>query len=1020
MSNAGPRRQSGFLRTVVHRPVLVTVVTTVVLLFGMLAYGRLSIDILPEVSPPVLTVVASFPGASAEDVESTVTEPLEDGLGAVNGLEQLRSTSRDNVSITTLVFDLGHDLAEATTDVRAVLEGVTLADGVDEPRILKFDPGALPAITFSITDRTGDVRLRRDLVQRTIVEPIERLPGVGAVVLQNAPESIVRVDVDRDRLRAAGLTLTELARVLAADNANLPAGTLDVGATQFSVRLPGEAASVEELRDRIVQRSPLDGSVARLRDVATVTIALDDRTEVALVDGQPAMTATVTKLGDANTVAVASDVRELLATVQLPDGVEVEVARDPSQFIRAMIANLQQTVLVGGVLVFLVVLAFLRRLPPSLVVATTIPTSLVTTFMVLERLGYTLNAVTLMAMALAIGMVVDNGIVVLENIARRAEGGEDPKTAAELGSAEVGGALLASTTTTIVIFVPMGFASGIIGAMFGQLSYVMITTIASSLVVALTLTPMLAARAVGSAKQGDGSDSGLAVRYGQLLDRALQAPWTTVAVALGAVALTVGLVLLVPTDFVPRQDQSRASVTVQLPVGTSLDRTAAVVREIATAFETDHDVRLVTEYAGASTDARAAGRGTAQGSHIGKVYVFLTPKDDRARTDVAIVRGALERVPDQPEVVTRSVAFGDDGGLGIAGKPLVVEILGSDGDALERTAEDIARRLRTIPGAVDVSTDLPETRPEIRLDLSRDRAKRAGVVFALAGQELRAALTGVRATKLSTPTGTKDVVVRLAPDDRDEVRELGLVPVRARDGQLLSLADLATLGEGESPIAIKRLDKGRIVTVEGDVVGRALGDVTTEVRAILAAIDPPAGVTVRLGGSSADLEETFTDLGLLGLLGLVLVYLVMAAQFESWISPLVILVSVPFAVTGAFLALLATGTSLSVTSFLGVVILIGVVVNNAIVLVDAIEQLEEDGMSTPDAIRLAGRRRLRPVLITTLTTTGGMIPLAVASGVGAELWTPMGRTALGGLLVSTLVTLVLLPVVYELVSRLRR
>ncbi|MEO0602607.1 MAG: efflux RND transporter permease subunit, partial [Myxococcota bacterium] len=713
--------------------------------------------------------------------------------------------------------------------------------------------------------------------------------------------------------------------------------------------------------------------------------------------------------------------RELLGTVELPDGVEVEVARDPSQFIRAMISNLQQTVFVGGLLVFGVVLLFLRRLPPSLVVATTIPTSLVTTFMVLERLGYTLNAVTLMAIALAIGMVVDNGIVVLENIARRAEGGEDGKSAAERGAAEVGGALLASTTTTIVIFVPMSFASGIIGAMFGQLSYVMITTIASSLVVALTLTPMLAARAVGSndPSRGDGADQPLARRYGQLLDRALRAPWTTVGVALGAVALTIGLVLLVPTDFIPRQDQSRAIITVQLPVGTALDRTAEVVREIAVAFEADPDVRLVSEYAGASSDARAAG-GAEQGSHIGKVFVFLTPKDDRARTDEAIVRGALDRVPDQPEVVTRSVALGGDAGLGIGGKPLVVELLGSDGDALERTARTLEQRLRAIPGAVDVSTDLPETRPEIRLDLSRDRAKRAGVVFAMAGQELRAALTGIPATRLSTPAGTKDVVVRLAPDDRDEVRELGLVPVRARDGRLLSLADLATLDEGETPIAIKRLDKGRIVTVEGDVVGRALGDVTADVRAILADLDPPPGVTVRLGGSSADLAETFRDLGLLAGLGLVLVYLVMAAQFESWVDPLVILVSVPFAVTGAFLALLATGTSLSVTSFLGVVILIGVVVNNAIVLVDAIKQLEYDGMPTGQAIRTAGRRRLRPVLITTLTTTGGMIPLAVASGVGAELWTPMGRTALGGLVVSTLVTLVLLPVVYDLVARLQR
>ena len=339
---------SGLLRIVVHRPVLVTVVYLIVMLFGVLAYSRLSIDILPEVEPPVLTVVTAFPGASAPDVEAKVTEPLEESLGSLRGLQEMQSVSRDNASIITLVFAMGHDLADASTDMRATLEGVDLPDDVDEPRILKFDPGAVPAIVFGVTDRTGDVRLRKDLVRQRIADPIERLDGVGAVVLGNAPDTVVRVDVDRDRLVATGLTLNELARVLGAGNVDVPAGTLDVGQTEFAVRMPGEATTLDELRDRILLRSPLDGSVVRLRDVATVTRALDDSTEITLIDGQPAMTGIVMKLGDANTVAVSRDVQRLLAELDLPEGLFVYVAEDPSEFIEAMVGNLQQTVLVGA------------------------------------------------------------------------------------------------------------------------------------------------------------------------------------------------------------------------------------------------------------------------------------------------------------------------------------------------------------------------------------------------------------------------------------------------------------------------------------------------------------------------------------------------------------------------------------------------------------------------------------------------------------------------------------------------
>ena len=1020
----------GLFHFVVHRPVAVAVLYSILMLFGLVSLSRLPIDMLPEVDPPVLTVLTPYPGASALDVEGKVTERLEDSLGTVAELEQITSISRENLSIVTLKFGFDTDLDQAANDVRQQLDVATdkLPRDIERPRVLRFDPSAIPVLVFVVSSKTSDVRLQRDLLEDVILEPLRRLEGVGAVTLRNAPERRVRVDVDRQRLVDRGLTISELAAVLGAENLDIPAGDLQVGDMEFGLRMPGEATTFDELRSIPLSRSA-GGGVVTLGDVAEVRDGLEDSKEVVLLEGRPVVAVAVQKVPGSNTVEVASAVVERLEQVRgaLPAGMRVDVVENTATFIERMIFNLKRTVGVGGFLVILVVGLFVRRLRPSLVVAATIPTSLVLTFLVLYAFGFSLNAISLIAMALAIGMVVDNGVVVLENITRLEEGGMDPLQAAEQGAREVGSAITASTTTTLVIFLPMVFVSGMVGKLFGQLALVMIATITGSLVVALTLTPSLAARLVRSPpreeknRAEEGEASALGIAYGRTLDFALRHPAFILAGSAGIAVGTLGLLALLGSDYLPQMDTGDVGVVLELPVGTGLDRTVALGERVVAGFEAREETELVWLQAGSSSSGSAAVAGGHQGSNVVKVQVRLVPGDQRELSQEEVARAVLDELGPLPEARNVEVLLGasSGGGLGLYSKPVVLEVLGSDLDEVQDVATRLREALEALPGLVDISAGLLETRPEMRVQLSRDLANRAGVAFGLAGRELRMAMTGVVATRFAGGGDPRDVVVRLREQDRDDPTDWRHVPVRSRMGSILALGTLATLGEGVSPIEIRHVDKSRVVTVSAGVEGRALGEVGTDVDALLRGFTHPPTVTLRQGGAVKDQRDSFADLGAMLIFGLLLVYLVMAAQFESWLDPFVIMFSVPFAATGAFLALLITGTNLSITGSLGLIILIGVVVNNAIVLVDCVKLLRAEGTELVEAVRLAGRRRLRPVLITTLTTMGGMLPLALARGDGAELWGPMGRTALGGLAVSTGVTLLLVPVIYVLMQRLK-
>ena len=1013
-----------WIESLVRRPALVTVIYMILFLFGGYSYSKLPIDLLPDMEVPVITVVTAYPGASALDVEEKISKPLEDSLGAIANLKEIASTSRENLSLVTMVFTSDANVNVSANDVRQNLEGLkrSLPSDAESPRVLKFDFGQMPIVTFAITVPGSDVRLLKKDVEEALINPLRRVPGVGSVMLSNAPEQVVRIDVHQDRLLAHGLTMSELAGLIQANNMNIPAGDLTLKDLRFSIRMMGEQKSIEALRNLPLLKSPIGEGMILLKDLADIHLDLEDETELAYVNGNTTMLGYIRKTSDANVLDVAKSANKIFeqAKQRLPQGAQIQVMESGAVFIEGTINNLTNTALTGGALVSLIVFLFLRRIGPTMIIASAIPLSIIVTFLAVYGLGFTLNSVTLIALSLSVGMVVDNGVVALENISRKMDEGMDRYKAAYEGASEVGGALLASTTTTLVIFAPMMFISGIVGQMFAQLAVVMIVTICASLFVALTATPTLSARFITPSENIETDEENIELKwweqsYVRALTTSIARPWFTLISAVGIAIITVVLLGLLGTDFLPKDDQGQLAYTIELPVGTSKEKTLDVADVYVKALRKQPEVRLVSVRVGTSANG---GMGEKEGSNIARVRASLLRANDRNRSDQEIGDHILATVPRPPEVLNLEMSR-DGSGAGALGatKPIVVELFGNDLDELEQASSQVQEGMHQIKGLINIAADLLETQPELQINMLQNQSTQMGIPMAMAGQELRFAINGAPISRLSKDNETYEVSLQFRKEDRSAPQSWKQVPIRSQNGMLTTLGSVATQSEGEAPLQIQRKNKSRMLTISTELSGIALGDAAQAVETMLSQAELPAGVTWAIGGAIKDQRESFGDMGLLMGMGLILVYLVMVAQFESWTDPFVIMFSVPFAATGAFLALLVSGTNLSVTSFLGLIILIGVVVNNAIVLIDYIKLLRERGMELVQAIKVAGGRRLRPVLITSLTTAGGMLPLALTTGEGEQLWGPMGKTALGGLLVSSVVTLVLVPTMYVIIAK---
>lgn len=1014
----------------VRRPIAVSVLTLGAGLFGLLALRYLPVDLFPHVEAPVISVITRYPGASAEDVEHKITEILEEAMGDVPDLERIESISKENVSILGLRFAYGTDLNVAANRVRENVEFAKsyLPEEADNPVLFHFSTDRFPTVMLAITSSGGDPFLNRKIIEDRILDPLRRIPDVGAVQVWNAPERQVLVEADAQRLAAYGLTLEHLAAALRREGVAAPAGTLDVGPMEFPVRLQADYATLDDVARVVVVRRP-DGSTVRVGDVAEVRRGLEELDEQAEADGHPALWVGVMKESGANTVAVARRVRAELSRIraELPPTLRVTLLTDASQFILRTLDNLTSTALLGGVVVVLVVLAFLRRWRASLVVALAIPTSSLAAFLLMYLFGYTLNTMSLLAVAIAMGMVVDNAIVVLENVGRHVEEGMEQKRAAATGAREVAAAVTASTATTLVIFAPLIFVAGLVGVLFRQLALVLAGTLTASLVVALTLIPsycglVLSPREVAGGTAGGRWMGWVRHRYDGVLRAGLRRPWFVVGVCLGLAVATAAMLPVIGFDFMPQQDSSEIRFRVELPVGTSVEESMRVGRKLAALARSLPEVEVVSYKAGTARVAWASALGGREGANIVAGMMRLVPLAERTRRDKEIAEELRLRFSAFPEITALSIETGDMfsrvvGGLG---RPLTVEVYGDDYEQMMRAAERIREIVLDTPGTRDPDAALFEFRPELRFRLDRDRAARLGVSAASVARALRASLHGEVVTQIRPGGDEIDLVLRLRAPDRRQPADLERVRVPAATGAVVELRELGEFLEEPGVVEIRRKNKQRMVTVGAGVEGRSLGDVAREVERRIAAADLPPGIRTRLGGEVAEQRGAFRDLTLLLGLGAVLVYLVLAAQYESLVEPFVVMFAVPFSFTGAFLALLLTRTSLSVPAFLGLVMLIGIVVNNAIVFVDYANQLRSRGLSLEAALRLAGRRRLRPILMTTVTTVCGALPLALGRGEGAEFWAPLGRTVVGGLSFSTVVTLVLVPVVYALLEPVRR
>ncbi|MBW1777711.1 MAG: efflux RND transporter permease subunit [Deltaproteobacteria bacterium] len=1010
----------------VRRPVTTVMVFAAITLLGCVAFFRLNLDLLPDIE---LSVITPYPGASATDVESEVTKYLEDQLSTTPNLDRLESKSKDNIAIVNCIFNWGADLDVAVNDIREKIDLAKpdLADGAEDPFIFKFSSSMVPVLVMTVTAQESSPDLYR-IVDKQIADPLKRVPGVGAVVYIGGLERQINVHFDREAIEAYHISVQQIRNVLAAENLNLPVGTVKIGRNELQIRVAGRYRDAAEIANTVIGSN--GDALVRLRDVATVTDAFEEPQEWARSGKLPAVALIIQKQSGANTVNVIEGIKELLKALkaEVPADIEIHVILDNSDHIYAMINSLAEAAVVGGLLVIVVCFLFLRRFRTSLVVSMAIPFSIIIAFIGLFVMDYTINVISLMSLAIAVGMVVDDAIVVLENIVRHVDDGKPPRLAAVEGTSEVGMAVAASTLTIVAVFAPLLLVKGIAGIIFGQLAFIILITILASLFISLTLTPMAASRLLRSRDQrklnpvfvwSERLLNEIEAGYSHILGWGLRHRNILLSLIIIVFISSLALIPSVGTEFFPEVDSGEVEVVLEMAQGTRVEVTAGTTEEMLKAVNAIPEMEASYALAGQTKKGFLTALGFEEGTNIGRIGGRLIDKEERSRHAKEIASALREQVIKLPGVEKFSasaVSAIQKAFLG-GGRPISIDILGHDIEMTNEVAAKIRRIVESTPGAVDVSISRKKPRPEVLIRLDRDKAASLGLNVALVADALRTNYYGFDDTKFREAGDDFDIELRLKKDQRETIREIGETPITTLTGQTIKLRNVASVRETLGPVEIDRKNRTRVTKVMAGVQGRVLGDVVRDVRKKMASLDLPPGVSIEWGGEVEEQRKAFRDLTLLLILGIVLVYMVMAGEFEDFVDPFIIMFSVPFAFVGVIWAFVFTATPLNLMSFIGVIMLMGIVVKNAIVLVDYTKQLRAQGMTLNEAVVTGGKIRLRPVLMTSLTTIFGMVPLALSRGEGSEIWNALGITVIGGLLVSGLVTLILVPLMYSLVHR---
>jgi HAE1 family hydrophobic/amphiphilic exporter-1 len=1017
-------------RLAIHRPVTMFMISSVVVLLGAISLTRLPVDLMPESEFPSISININYAGVGPLEMEELVTRPIEQAVSAIAGLEQVNATSSEGRSNVRLQFAWGTDLNEAADEVRTRVDRVRgrLPEDADPPNIFKFDSNAMPIMGIGVEGDYDPVTLR-ELAQNDLSPRLERVEGVASVTIDGGLRRQIHVDLSREKIQALNLSVDRITQVLRSENQNIPLGEVDDADRRFLLRSPGQYTSIDDIANLIVMTRA--NVPVYLKDIAEVSDATEDRRSVTRINGRPGIRMRVQKQSGKNTVQVAEGVRAEIDRInrEIPS-MRLAVLDDQSKFIERAIHSVQEHAMIGSVLVVVIIFLFLRNFKSTLIICTSIPISVIGTFALLYFGGYTLNTLTFGGLALGIGMVVDAAIVVLENTYRHLEMGKDRMTAAIEGSEEVWSAILASTLTHIAVFVPMLFLTGMASITFGQLAAVVSFSLAMSLFVAVTIVPVLCSRFLDAPDHGIGK-AGIAAAlyrwsdrvlnkmdelYARALHVALQHRPTVFGIGIALFALSLYLGRFIGVELQPTTDEGEVTVDAELAVGTRVEITEQVLIGLE-----DRIRELVPEATMLVTSASGGGMGGGGGGggHRGNVNVRLVPKDDRQRSSDDIAQALRRDLSGIPGVIVRARPSGGQqmrgmpgGNQGGDGSRFSVEIRGHELDVSKRVAQDVKTLLDSTPGIADSRVGREEGRPEIAIRVDRDKAAILGLSVTGVANTIRTNLAGTQAAMFRTEGNEYPIVVRLREEDRGEIDSVGDVLISTPEGKVLPAKNVMVTAREQGPVQIERKNQERIQRVNAEVE-TTLSEAVAAVQERLPELQVPQGFSVGFGNEVEEQAKSFRELQMVLILAIILVYTVMASQYESLRDPFIIMFSIPLASIGVVGSLLLTNTPFSMQAYIGIIMLAGIVVSNAILLVDYANTLRHrDKMELRPAIEQAGRHRLRPILMTSVCTMLGLVPMSLGIGEGSELQVPLARVVIGGLLTSTLITLVFVPALY--------
>jgi HAE1 family hydrophobic/amphiphilic exporter-1 len=1003
------------------------VVFLIIVILGMVSLSRLSIDLMPEITYPTISVITSYGNVGPQEMEELVTRPIEEALAAVQGVEEITSTSTEGRSMVRISFDWGTDLDVAANDIRDRIDRVLgrLPDDIDRPMIRKFDLSAFPILIMGVSSSMNPRDLRQ-VVEDQVKYRLERVPGVASVDIWGGLTREIHVDLRADQLKALGLSPDAILTALRSENRNVPAGLYEKGNAEVLVRTQGEFRSLDEIESTVITMR--QGTPIQISDVASVEDSWEEVRRLIRIDGKPGVRISVSKQSGANTVKVAQAVNAEVGRINqdLPQ-VQLISLIDTSTYINQSISNVGRAMMLGGILAIFVLFLFLRNISSTVIVATAIPISVLATFGLMYFSGFTLNIMTFGGLALGIGMLLDSAIVVIENIYRHREQGDSPRQSAVIGTVEVSSAILASVLTTIVVFLPVIFIRGISGIMFQQLAYVVSFSLLCSLIVALTLIPMLSSRFLRyrSAKTSGGTSrlhriyaasertfGVVEARYRVLLQWALHHRRVVIAMTAALFVLSVLLIRLIGVELMPTADEGEVRIDLEMAVGTRMeiiDQATRVVEDIAR--------REVPEMV--SMLSRTGGGGwRSSGGHTAQVRLTLVPKSERKRSSEQVANELRQSLQNIPGLTVRTRA-----GQGLfllrmgssAGDNVSVEIRGHDLKTAQNLAARVNQVIQDVPGITDTRISREEGSPEQIIRIDRQKAADLGLTVSRIGDALETAVGGTHASYFRQGGKQYRILVRLSEEDRRELDDLLDLTVINNRGEPVILRNVVSTMPQDGPVRLERKDQERIITVNANFTGRDMGSVISDIRDRLWSVPVPKDFAILFGGDYEEQQEAFRELMLGFVIAILLVYLVMAGQFESLRDPFVVLFSIPMAIIGIVVIMILTGTIFSMQAFIGCIMLAGIVVNNAILLVDYTNRLRrESGFDVMKAITAAGARRLRPILMTASTTVLGLLPLSFGLGEGGEAQAPLARVVIGGLISSSLITLVLIPVVYSI------